>query len=163
MNRPRVYVETTIPSFYFDPRLEPEIVAQRRWTRSWWETAPDRYELVTSVTVWGEILRGPRHRQENWIGLLLGLPLLPLIPRVKVIEEAYIVQKLMPATLDGDALHLAFASYYECDYLVTWNYRHLANTNKLPQIRRTNVKLGLFVPEIVTPLTLMEGPNGRTK
>jgi predicted nucleic acid-binding protein len=29
----------------------------------------------------------------------------------------------MPRTLTGDALHLAYASYYKIDFLLTWN-RH---------------------------------------
>src|SRR6266576_3036646 len=49
MANARVYVETTIPSFYHDARLAPEIVALREWTRRWWSTAPDRYELVTTL------------------------------------------------------------------------------------------------------------------
>jgi hypothetical protein len=39
-----------------------------------------------------------------------------------------------------------------------WNCRHLANANKFPHIRRTNTLLGLYVPELVTPLQLMGGP-----
>jgi predicted nucleic acid-binding protein len=96
--------------------------------QGWWTEAVDRDELVTSVA---EILRGPAHRQERWIGLLNSLELLDLVPPVRAIEEEYIARRLMPAARDGDALHLAFASYYECDYLATWNYRHLANANKL--------------------------------
>lgn len=161
MKRARVYVETTIPSFYFEERVAAEIVAQRRWTRQWWAEAAGRDELVTSVAVWGEILRGPAHRQDRWIGLLSALELLDLIPPVRAIEEEYIARKLMPAARDGDALHLAFASYYECDYLATWNYRHLANVNKFQEVRRVNMKLGLFVPAIVTPLVLLGGSDGR--
>src|SRR5207244_12975766 len=52
----------------------------------------------------------------------------------------------------GDALHLALASYHKCDFLVTWNCRHLANANKFGHIRRVNALLGLFVPALVTPL-----------
>ena len=33
MRKPRVYVETTIPSFYHEPRTTPDIVARRAWTR----------------------------------------------------------------------------------------------------------------------------------
>lgn len=155
MHRPRVYVETTIPSFYFDERHAPEIVAQRHWTREWWSDAEQRYELVTSVVVWGEILRGPEHRQLQWVQLLRRVQLLGFEPRLRAIEATYIAQKVMPAVRDGDALHLAFDSYYECHYLVTWDYRHLANANKFQHIRHVNVKLGLFVPEIVTPRELM--------
>jgi len=40
------------------------------------------------------------------------------------------------------------------DVLLTWNCRHLANANKRPHIRTVNARLGLPVPEIVTPLEL---------
>jgi hypothetical protein len=31
--KPRVYVETTVPSFYYEVRDEPEMLARRDWTR----------------------------------------------------------------------------------------------------------------------------------
>ncbi len=37
--KPRVYVETTVPSFYYEVRAEPEMVARRDWTRQWWSRA----------------------------------------------------------------------------------------------------------------------------
>ena len=61
----------------------------------------------------------------------------------------------MPDDPVGDALHLALASYYKCDFLLTWNCRHLANANKFDHIRRINTLLGLFVPALVTPLELL--------
>ncbi len=61
----------------------------------------------------------------------------------------------MPDDPVGDALHLAMASYYKCDFLLTWNCRHLANANKFDHIRRINTLLGLFVPALVTPLELL--------
>jgi hypothetical protein len=54
-------------------------------------------------------------------------------------------------------LHLALASYHKCDFLLTWNCRHLANANKFGHIRRVNTMLGLFVPLLVTPLELLGG------
>ena len=36
VEHPRTYVETSIPSFYFETRTEPEMVARRTWTRAWW-------------------------------------------------------------------------------------------------------------------------------
>ena len=61
----------------------------------------------------------------------------------------------MPADPRGDALHLALASFYKCDFLLTWNCTHLANANKFGHIRRINVMLGLNVPLLVTPLELL--------
>ena len=55
MTKPRVYIETTIPSFYHEVRTTPDIVARREWTRQWWSDAPERYRLVTSPAVLDEL------------------------------------------------------------------------------------------------------------
>ena len=54
MIKPLVYVETTIPSFYYEARTDAGIVARREWTQRWWNGAPERYELVTSPAVLDE-------------------------------------------------------------------------------------------------------------
>ena len=52
--------------------------------------------------------------------------------------------------------HLALASFHNCDMLVTWNCKHLANANKFGHIHRVNALLGLRTPALVTPLQLLE-------
>ncbi len=69
--------------------------------------------------------------------------------------DAYIARHVMPHDPGGDALHLAAASFHRCDFLVTWNCRHLANANKFGHIRRVNDILGLGNPALVTPLELL--------
>ena len=62
----------------------------------------------------------------------------------------------MPNDIQGDAVHLAYASYYKIDYLLTWNCNHLANANKKQHIKIVNAKLDLFTPELTTPLELFK-------
>lgn len=162
MANPRVYVETTIPSFYHEERTAPAVIAQREWTRQWWDTATGRYELVTSVAVIDELADGPADRSPAWLALLADLPLVPVVPAVAEIVTAYIAHRLMPADPAGDALHVALASYHKGDFLVTWNCRHLANANKFAHLRRMNSLLGLFVPALVTLLELLGGPDDGT-
>jgi hypothetical protein len=47
----RVYIETTIPSFYYEVRTEPEMIARRNWTRTWWDNRRHAYLLVTSEAI----------------------------------------------------------------------------------------------------------------
>lgn len=89
--------------------------------------------------------------------LVERLELLEITPAVIDVVEAYISRHVMPVDPAGDALHLALASVHRCDFLVTWNCRHLANANKFGHIRRVNTLLGLYVPNLVTPLELLEG------
>ena len=151
----KVYVEATIPSFYYELRTAPDMVARREWTREWWEKAMDRDELVTSVAVLDELRQGSFAARDDCIRLLDPLAVLPLEHAVLDIVQAYIAHNVMPKDPVGDALHLAIASFHRCDFLVTWNCRHLANANKFDHIRRVNALLGIYVPSLVTPLELL--------
>jgi len=162
MAKTTVYIETTIPSFYHEDRTAPDILARRQWTREWWDTAHEYHELVTSEAVLDELAEGRPDRSADRLSMLSGLPLLPIDPAIADIVEAYIRHRLMPADPAGDALHLALASFYKCDFLVTWNCRHLANANKFGHLRRINTLLGLLVPALVTPLELLGGNDEGT-
>ena len=100
-----------------------------------------------------ELASGPALRRQPWLALINPLPLLLVNPEVIDIAASYRRHKLMPP---GDALHLAVASFYECAYLLTWNFRHLANANKFGHIQNVNRRQGLHVPRIVAPPALLE-------
>lgn len=153
--KPKVYVETSIPSFYYEVRTEPEMVARRQWTQQWWEQAPNKYQIVTSPAVFEELNGGDFPNKEKAVALIAGLPQVSVEEEIGEVVDAYIRHKLMPSDPAGDALHLALASYHKCDFLLTWNCRHLANANKFGHIKRLNVMLGLYVPALVTPLQLL--------
>ena len=151
----RIYVETTIPSFYHEVRSVPEMVARRKWTRDWFDVASKTDELVTSAAVLIELERGLFPGRAEAIDMIANLIPLAITDEVEKIVEEYISRLLMPSDPSGDALHLALASFYECDFLVTWNCKHLANANKFDNIARINGILGLKIPKIVTPLELL--------
>ncbi len=150
----RIYIETTIPSFYYEVRDEPEMIARRQWTREWWDKQREHYELVTSLAVIEELKKGNYPMKSKTLSLLSDVPILPIEDAIADIVEAYIVHRVMPKDPVGDALHLAMASFHRCDFLLTWNCQHLANANKFDRIRRINTILGLFVPILTTPIEL---------
>ena len=135
------------------------MVARRDWTRQWWNRACVACELVTSPPVIDELERGGFPSREECLRLIAPLPLLAVEQPVLEIVQAYIAHQVMPRSPVGDALHLALASFHRCDFLVTWNCKHLANASKFAHIRRVNALLGLFVPSLVTPLELLEADD----
>ncbi len=153
--KPKVYIETSIPSFYYEERPEPDMVARRLWTRQWWKQAEVYYSLVTSVAVIDELQQGTYPNKTAVLALVNRLPLIPVTQEIVEIVQTYIQHHVMPQDPVGDALHLALASYHKCDFLLTWNCRHLANANKFGHIRRVNALMGLYVPALVTPLELL--------
>ena len=154
--KPRVYIETSIPSYYHEIRDDPESVAKRLWTREWWEEHRSRFELLTAPPVLDELEQGDYPTKEDTLQFVEALPLLPVNEEVIDIVQEYIQHHLMPNAPAGDALHLALASYYSCQFLLTWNCRHLANANKFEHIRHINTLLGLPVPILTTPFQLMQ-------
>jgi predicted nucleic acid-binding protein len=126
-------------------------------TRTWWEAALHSSQLVTSEVVLQELANGRSEQAQLRLGLVKGLRVLKSGTAELTTALTYVRHKVMPGNPLADALHLAIASHHRCDVLVTWNYHHLANLNKLDRIRRLNEELGLSVPRIVTPENLMKG------
>lgn len=157
MNKPRIYVESSIPSAYYTSRTAPEMVKRRETTRRWWGEAMESCELVSSAAVVREVVRGTSRHVHARFAMIGSLTLVAVTDAAVDTARLYIRHRIMPADPYEDALHLALASHHNCDALVTWNYRHLANPNKFDQIRRINVEAGLFVPEIVTPRQMLGG------
>ena len=108
------------------------------------------------LAVDAELRAGDFPHRDAALALIADLPLVDLVESVAEVVDAYIAHKVMPNDPQGDALHLAAASFHRCDFLVTWNCRHLANANKFGHVRRVNGILGIGNPVLVTPLELLQ-------
>jgi len=152
-----IYIETSIPSFYYTLRTDPESVARMHWTHQWWNENSQKFELMTSAAVIAELSKGTSEKTSARIALLDGMEILTITDEVIEIAHIYIDKFVMPKDPQGDALHLAIASYYKIDTLLTWNCRHLANANQFNHIRRVNYEIGLSTPILATPLNYLNG------
>ena len=156
----KIYIETTIPSFYFETRPDMENQVRRRWTREWWDSYHSHYDLFTSEVVLLELGRSnyPSPKRTATLKLVGHLTLLPLTDEVVSVANTYRREFVMPKEPSLDSLHLALASHHGCDILLTWNCDHLANANKHGHIKRVNDRLKLATPLLITPLELLKGP-----
>ena len=151
----RVYIETTIPSFYYTLRRDLESRAMQSWTRKWWAEYADQFTLVSSIVVINELSDGTSEKTQDRINLVKDLEMLSVTTEIDQIAQTYIDRLIMPQDMFGDAHHVALASFYNVDALLTWNYKHIANLNKIRRIRQINQELGLPTPELATPLNYL--------
>lgn len=154
-----MYIETTIPSYYCDRRAE--LAGEIARTREWWNQERGAYECFISPVVVDELAAGDYPTKAACLEPVKELPILAVQPELLEIAETYQARRLMPKDPVRDALHVAIASYYRLDYLLTWNCRHIANVNKAQRLEALNQRMGLPTPRLVTPHLLLpveEGP-----
>ena len=94
---PTVYIETTIPSYYFETRRTLRARAWRDATRRWWARHRHAFELPTSPFVLNELAAPPPRKASRCLGLLAGVKGLEFVDAVERAIEAYIANRLMPA------------------------------------------------------------------
>jgi len=123
-------------------------------TREWWARQRHDESRIISYAVLAELARTPGRKRESALALVKNMPVLEAQEAVEEIVRFYLQHQLMPQGAFGDAVHLALASLHECDFLVTWNCKHLANANKLDHTH-VNGLIGLTTPNLVTPLELL--------
>lgn len=150
-----VYIETTIPSYYYNSRSDAELKVLSEWTRDWWDNQRENYELVSSSAVIDELSKGEHHLNNEKLELMKSVTLLPYTDEINDIIDVYIARKVMPNDPHGDAHHLAMASFYKCDILLSWNCKHIVNHQKAGHIQHVNQLLGLHVPALITPFELL--------
>ena len=131
-------------------------LARQQWTREWWDEIGPSFELHSSDAVIAELQRSTlEDLKTRRIELISNLKLLEATDEVLDLATIYIDRLVMPRDGAGDALHLALASFYSLDVLLTWNCKHLANPNKFGHIERVNNELGLSMPLLTTPLNYL--------
>jgi predicted nucleic acid-binding protein len=152
-----VYLDATIPSYLFDER--ESIKTYIEVTKKWWAEESACFDIWISEETIAELSVGDYPRQSEILAFVAPLQVLPPDERILEIAQVYLDNYVMPRVFKGDALHLAYATWYKCDFLLTWNCNHLANANKRQHIRIINARLNLPTPEIVTPLELFTEPS----
>ena len=147
-----VYLDTSIPSYYFDER--ESVSFQSEVTQKWFREEADNFEIYLSEATLGELDSGDYPNKRKVTEFAFRFEVLPAERQVVEITDVYVQNYVMPKDRKGDAMHLAFASYYKIDFLLTWNCNNLANANKKQHIRIINTRLNVGIPEIITPLQL---------
>jgi len=156
--KPRVYIETTIPS-YLTTRSSNDIraVANRNATIEWWEKRRLEFELYVSEFVIAELSQGHPEAAARRMAAIEGIPELDVTEEVRKLGKALITEGPIPEKATLDAYHIAVATVNGMDYLLTWNCTHIANAVMRPKIEDFCRAQGYEPPVICTPQELMEG------
>ena len=154
--KPKVYLETTIPSLLTAwPSRDVLIAGQQQATRDWWQDRRQHYQLFISGLVLVESRRGDVSAAKARDEVLAGCKVLEYSASAQDLAREILATRLLPAKAAVDAAHSAVAAVHGMDFLLTWNCRHIANAAIVDKVRATCVAAGYAAPVICTPLELM--------
>lgn len=148
MVKQRVYLDTTVPSAYFDNRT----LDRQRLTKQFWKERLTAFRAVISIIVLLEIRDTPDNEKAGEMERLVGeLDILDFTEDAYNLAQEYIRKGIFPEKYTSDANHVAIAVINAVDYLASWNFRHLVNVNIKRQVNLVNALKGFPPIEIVAP------------
>ncbi len=155
--KPKVYIETTIPS-YLVARPSRDLVkaGRQQLTRDWWDTRRNDFDLYISQLVIDECSAGDQVMAQKRLDSLTGIEPLDIGSDERSLATQLIESGPLPAKAEADAFHIAVAAANAMDYLLTWNCKHIANGEMQGAIGRICREAGFEPPLICTPEVLLE-------
>jgi len=150
--KPRVYIETSVISYLTGRASRDRVAAVRQEaTREWWEQYGNSYALFVSDLVSDEASEGDPQAAEQRLTAITVIPALDVTEHAQALAEHLVGSGVIPRQAASDALHVAVAALNGMDYLLTWNYRHLANASIRRKLELLVEEAGFSCPVICTP------------
>src|SRR5574341_2406825 len=119
--KPRLYLDTSIPSAYWDDR-DP---ARMSKTREFWRDLPG-YEVFISAMTVAEIEQHPNEsRRQDLLSLIRPFAVIPVTAEAEALADEYVGREVFPRPASADALHVAVTTVHGVGIVVSWNFRHM--------------------------------------
>ena len=153
----KVYLETTIISYLTArPSRDLIVAGHQQVSHEWWQTARHNFQVVSSQLVVNEASVGDPEAAQARLELLTDLVMLEITEEAAALAQHILRSGAVPASYPEDALHVAVAVVNGIEYLLTWNYKHLANAGMRSKIEKACRDFSYEPVVICTPEELME-------
>ena len=155
MAKATVYIETSVLSYLAArPSRDVLVLAQQQVTTAWWEKSQEQYVLYVSTVVVEEAASGNAEAAQNRLSLLADVEILEVSDAAIDLATQLVDKQTIPPKAAQDALHIAVACVSRIQYLLTWNYKHIANARMREAISRVCREAGYEPLVICTPAEL---------
>jgi hypothetical protein len=161
MDKARVYLETTMFSFYYEKRLWPSYQKYKAQVRHTFDLIKDgKYQPYTSTLTMDEINNETSHEKRGKMWQLVtdyGINVLPADnDEVKRLAALYIQEEAISSAWVTDATHIAITTFNGLDFIVSLNFTHIARPWTIERVRRVNMREGYNPIGIYRPLEVLD-------
>ena len=142
----RIYVDTSVIGGYYDPEFS-------EFSAPLFDRIKNgEFIFLYSTVTQDELENAPMNVKELVQHLSAEYTefLSPSDDAVTLANE-YIAEKVVGQTSYTDCLHIALATVYKADYLISWNFKHIVNVQRIRGYNAINIKNGYQQLEIRSP------------
>ena len=152
MRKPKIYIETTLFNYYFEPGRE----AHADTVRLFAEIKSGKYAAFTSTAVVEELEKAPDEKRSRMIALLneFQITIMPVSDSVKELAEQYVAAGIIPHACLPDAHHIAAATVNDMDMIVSLNFKHIVRRKTVEMTGFVNLRAGYRNIGIYSPMEI---------
>ncbi len=150
----RIYIDTSVIGGYYDNEFMVD-------TRLFFNRIEKKnFDIYLSEVSHAELSVAPQKVRN----VLKRIPLdclieLQFTEEAKQVADIYIKDKVLGIASLNDAYHIAIATVNRIDVVVSWNFKHIVNFNKIRLFNAVNLKLGYPAIDIRSPKELISYEN----
>ena len=150
----RIYIDTSVSGGYFDEEFSDD--SKKFFAR----VRKGEVIIIVSSLLESELIRAPANVRE----LIKRLPSIQVekieqTPEATQLAENYVKEKVVGKTSLADCLHIAIATVSKADILVSWNFKHIVNVERINGYNSVNLKHGYKALDIRTPKEVLRYEN----
>ena len=160
MVKQKIYLETSIFSFYYEAREYGEYSQYKAQVREVFEKIKTGiFEPFTSIFVINEIAK--ERNQEKLLKMQelineYNISFLEVTDEVDRLAGLYIQEGAVSPAWETDAIHIAMATVNGLDFIMSLNFTHIVRTWTIERVQRVNKREGYQGIGIYKPVEVLE-------
>lgn len=156
MKKLKLYLDTSVLSY-----LMADDVPEKMFdTQEMWELLQqDEYEVVISELTFDELMRCSSEKRADiaMYMTLINYIRVPITEQQNKLAQEYLKYKVLNDKSIDDLIHIACSVLNDCDYILSWNFKHFVNIKTVSKINSVNVLLGFREVKIIPPSMMLGG------
>ncbi len=142
----RIYIDTSVFGGYFDEEFSEHTIPLFDRIKA------GEFIILYSIITQDELENAPEKVKQFVKSLETNLTeFIEVTDEAVDLAETYIAEKVVGLTSFADCLHIALATIYHADFLVSWNFKHIVNVERIRGYNSIILKIGYKQLEIRSP------------
>jgi len=152
--KPRIYIDTSVVGGFFDEEFEYDTKKffDRIFRKDFFVYFSEISEAEISLAP--EYVKELKNRIPKDCYRFIGLD-----DDSRYLAQVYVNEKILGPSSYNDAYHIALATVNRLDVLISWNFKHIVNFDKIKLFNSVNMRLGYPIIDIRSPLEFIDYEN----